>query len=272
MADPRRPFPPAFASLPPELQNLIKDANWRLDEIGYSGAGVFKIEKGQPPHAFLKVAPAGLEINLKPERDLLVWLSEKLPVPKVLYYNEVEDYQYLLTSEIQGLMACDDYFSGDPSRLVVLLAEGLKQIHSVPFSDCPFDRRLENKLKLARERVSKNLVTEEDLDPEREGCKIPDLLAELEAKRPSSEELVFTHGDYCLPNILVDPARQVIAGFIDWGMGGVADRYQDLALAARSIIYNNIGKEYLPLFFSTYGLPGPDLLKLDYYQLMDEFF
>ena len=62
-----------------------------------------------------------------------------------------------------------------------------------------------------------------------------------------------------------------VSGFIDWGRAGVADKYQDLALAIRSIS-SNFGKEYVHFFLVGYGIADLDESKVDYYQLMDEFF
>jgi aminoglycoside phosphotransferase len=92
---------------------------------------------------------------------------------------------------------------------------------------------------------------------------------ECAAAARESEDLVFTHGDYCLSNIMISDGE--VSGFIDWGRGGVADRYQDLALAIRSIIYN-FGKEHVPLFLDAYGVKELDEAKIYDYQLLDEFF
>jgi aminoglycoside phosphotransferase len=57
-----------------------------------------------------------------------------------------------------------------------------------------------------------------------------DLLAELRGRRPASEDLVVTHGDLTLGNIL---AVGAISGIIDLDRTVAADRYQDLALMDR---------------------------------------
>ena len=51
----------------------------------------------------------------------------------------------------------------------------------------------------------------------------------------------------------------------------LADRYQDLALAARSLI-RNFGPGWEPLFWEAYSLQTVDAAKIAFCQLLDEFF
>lgn len=94
---------------------------------------------------------------------------------------------------------------------------------------------------------------------------------ELVEKKPLSEDLVFTHGDLCLPNYLVLEGE--ITGFIDFDRGGVADRYQDIALFLRSFGFNiGNGMDVRDIFCRAYGIKGLDEEKLYYYRLLDELF
>jgi aminoglycoside phosphotransferase len=119
-------------------------------------------------------------------------------------------------------------------------------------------------------RVQHNRVDESDFDEIRAGRTANDLLAEVMERIPQYEDRVFTHGDYCLPNIIVTQDGH-LSGFIDVGRAGTGDRYRDIALACRSIAYN-WGREWIPVFAEAYGLTGIDQKKLAFYQLVDEFF
>jgi kanamycin kinase/aminoglycoside 3'-phosphotransferase-3 len=83
------------------------------------------------------------------------------------------------------------------------------------------------------------------------------------------EDLVFSHGDYCLPNIFLEGGE--ITGFIDLGRAGIADKWQDIALAIRSLEYNLKSDKYIDLFFRYLEIE-PDYEKIKYYILLDELF
>ncbi|GAC1535846.1 MAG: hypothetical protein NVS2B7_05120 [Herpetosiphon sp.] len=80
---------------------------------------------------------------------------------------------------------------------------------------------------------------------------------------------MFTHGDFCLPNIVIHNGQ--VGGFIDVGRAGVGDPFRDLALCARSIAFN-FGRAWVPVFFAAYGLPRPEPARLAFFRLLDEFF
>ena len=148
------------------------------------------------------------------------------------------------------------------------MATGLKIFHALSIKDCPFDTSTDKTISLVHERIEKDLVDTNDFDDERLGRSAADLTRELLEASPNSEDLVFTHGDYCVPNIILQNGK--LSGFVDLGNAGMADRYQDLALLERSVGYN-FGREWQKYVFEFYGIE-PDHEKIYFFQLLDEFF
>ncbi|MGN0203975.1 MAG: phosphotransferase [Coprococcus sp.] len=91
------------------------------------------------------------------------------------------------------------------------------------------------------------------------------------------EELTLSHGDFCLPNIFFEGQR--LAGFIDLGRMGLADKWQDIALCYRSLLHNYDGiyngKKYEGfepgMLFEKLEIE-PDWEKIRFYLLLDELF
>lgn len=237
--------------------------------VGKSTASVFRLEHPQRKPLYLKISDDAADRELRAEADRLKWIAGRIPTPRLVSYVESQGGSYLLTSALPGRDASVAMERENKRSLVRLLAQGLREIHRLPIEDCPFDQRLRRKIELAHDRLLRKQVDESDFDQERQGKTALELFDELINTRRSTEDLVFTHGDYCFPNIILNRGR--IRGFVDWSRGGVADRYQDLALAARSIYYN-LGRDWTPLFFREYGIADPDERKLEFYKLLDEFF
>jgi aminoglycoside phosphotransferase len=265
---------PDSLTLPSVIARRLEGAALQPATIGMSGADVYRVDALAQAVRYLKMASGVAGEDLAAEHERLEWLQGRLPVPEALAFARYDERVYMLLSAAPGLMACDPALATDSGAVVRLLAHGLRQIHQLDASTCPFDMRLDRRFAGAERRVRGGVVDEDDFDESRHGMSAEALFEQLLRERPADEELVFTHGDYCLPNVLIDPARRCVSGYIDWGRAGVADRYQDLALAVRSIEYN-FGSEVRSLlgeFWDAYGIEQPDLAKVAYYQLFDEFF
>ena len=71
---------------------------------------------------------------------------------------------------------------------------------------------------------------------------------------------VLIHGDYCLPNIMLDSWH--LSGYIDVGNGGVGDRHIDLFWGAWTLNFNLKTDKFRDLFFDAYGRDMIDGLAL----------
>lgn len=253
--------------MPAGLRDRLDGYHWDRQTIGASDAGVFRLTAPAGPSLFLKVEQAAPLAELPDELARLEWLaSQPFACPRVLAFETERNRHWLLMSAVPG----GDLVSSPlpPDMTVELIAGALRRLHALDVAACPFDHRLEYRLQAARARMEAGLVDVDDFDDERSGRTPQDLFAELLAQKPASEDLVVTHGDACMPNVMADGGR--FSGFIDCARLGVADWHQDVALACWSI-QHNLGVEWVAPFLAHYGMPA-DTLKLDYYGLLDEFF
>lgn len=256
------------ATVPNAMRPFVNECRWIRITIGNSRADTFRLERDGQASLYLKVSLISHRRELLWEVERIDWLQGKVPVPEVIRYEADDRKEFLLLTALPGRNAADQIGEMPNENIVRLLATGLRMIHAVPIEECPFDMTLARASEEAGYSVGSGLVNEDDFDDRRLGRSAAEVFEELLSKRPDNEDLVFTHGDYCLPNVLID--GEEVAGFVDWGYAGVADRYKDIALAVRSL-ERNTGEGLAESFYTAYGLSRPDTAKVEYYQLLDEF-
>ncbi len=209
---------------------------------------------------------------------MMKWLDGKIPAPKVICHEVCDGKSYLLMTRIKGEMSCDEYYLEHPQELLTLLTEALKMLWSVDIADCPCVKTVEDKLIEAEYLVDNDLVDVEDAEPDtfgEKGFEGPKALLDWLKENKPSPEPVLSHGDFCLPNIMLDNGK--VSGFIDIGDMGVGDKWNDIAICYRSLKHNfdgTYGGKVYPDFdadmlFEKLGIE-PDWEKIRYYILLDE--
>jgi aminoglycoside 3'-phosphotransferase II len=276
-ATPSHPAAGALLLPPPLAADLSKHSRSEVG-TGESGVRVLRFDRPNGTTVFVKSRPVAAGSASRPlfdEGERLGWMhAVGLPVPAVLQYHEWKGHEYLSMTAVPGTDAAAQRPPDQHGAVVAALAAGMRMLHATNISACPFDHSRRTRLAAAEERVRAGAVREADFDPTHRGRTAQELYAELAASAPASEQRAFTHGDYCLPNVLLVEDRAGgfrVSGFVDCGNAGIADPYQDLALCARSVA-QNLGAEWVPALFARYGLERADEQKLAYYQLLEEFF
>ena len=261
--------------LPEVIQKAVGTEKYTVDKIGESTSEVRIYD-----NYVLKIQPQSPETEN--EYQMIKRLNGRLPVPSILAYEIYNGLAYTLMTKVEGKMLCDIDFLQTPELVIELAARGLKMLWKTDVCDCPCSvSRLSNRLKAAEYNVAHGLVDIENTEPEtfgKGGFKDPrELLEWLKNNRPP-EDIVLTHGDYCLPNIFAKGDR--ISGFIDLGKAGSADRWQDIAIAIRSLDHNFDGRyfegkpifDFKPqMFLDALGVEMNEE-KYRYYYLLDELF
>lgn len=253
--------------LPPSIARAVAGLPCETDHIGMSGHTVLLY-----PDRVLKIGPRSWDSDN--ELTMLRFLQGYLPVSEVLAYEEEAERRYLLTTRVPGRMLCDPNEMLPLHRTAERIAEALHLLWSVPADACPSDMGLDRKLHLLEAKIDR--ITTENAEPETYGpggfASPEALLRYLLDNRPE-ETKVLTHGDLCLPNILVTPSGAL--GFIDLGRSGLADPWCDIALGYRSLKHNCNGIHGTypgwteSLLFDVLGIPR-DEERLRYYLLLDE--
>lgn len=241
------------------------------DTIGKSKAEVLIGKK-----EVIKIEETSLISNN--EYEMMKYLNGKINIPIVLDFYKKDGYNHLKMTKLNGKMLCDEDLMKEPMKVISLATKALKTLWSVKIDKNAFTIDLDKKLEIAANRVNKNLVNESNIYEISHGkLKKPEETIEwLKNNRPKVEKLVLSHGDLCLPNIFINDNE---ISFIDLGLCGVDDIYQDIAILYRSLKDNFFGKYAkdkkegidINLFFSEIGIK-PDFKKIQYYLLLDELF
>lgn len=252
---------------PAAWQERLSPYEAQRQTIGRSGDDVLCLVKNGVPELFLKSETVHRLSELPGEAERLRWLgAQGIPCPDVVDFATAGTRHWLLMTALPGrdFASAPDYAA---EQLVALAADALRRLHALNPQQCPFDHRAHLRVALGRQRLDAGQVDADDFDEP--GGDLELLYARLCQTTPSDEDLVVAHGDASMPNLVISAAG-VFSGFIDCGRLGVADRWQDLAIATKSIAFN-YGDAHVPPFLERYGAPRNDR-KDEWYRLLDEFF
>ena len=196
---------------------------------------------------YLKKNRAG---ELSREATMTDYFHKKGMGAEVLCYR-TDSHDWLLTAAVPGEDCTHRLYRDDPKRLCDTIATRLRALHEVDFSDCPVTDRTGEFLRLAEDnRRTGNFDTSHF--PDSFGYRsAEEAYAVLSAGRDALRRDVLIHGDYCLPNIMLDRWR--FTGFIDLGNAGAGDRHMDLFWGAWTLWFNLKTDEYRGRFYDAYG-------------------
>ncbi len=208
-------------------------------------AGVYLLDKG--PGFFLKTAPKG---KLQREAEMTAYFHSKGLSAQVLAYESL-DRDWMLTRRIPGEDCLDRLYMEEPRRLCDLTAQLLRQLHEESIAHCPAPDRTGECLAAAR-RNYENKTFDDSHFPDNWGYATAEEAWEvLEQRGKYLKKDTLLHGDYCLPNILLDNWK--FSGFIDLDSAGVGDRHMDLFWGIWSLEFNLKTDRYRDRFLDAYG-------------------
>lgn len=239
--------------LPCEITRFIGDARI-YDSSCSPEARVYFIDRGDG--YYLKISGAG---TLRTEADMTSYFHKKGMGAEVLSYVSGER-DILISSRVAGEDCTHPTYLSEPRRLCDKLAELLRGLHETDPSGCPVPDRVGTYLASAEANYRSGNYDKSHF-PDSFGYRsAEEAYATLTAGAHSLKDEVLLHGDYCLPNIILDNWR--LSGFIDVGCGGVGDRHIDIFWGAWTLWFNLGTNAYRERFLDAYGRDKIDEEKL----------
>ena len=232
-----------YRMFPPQFHSLLAGADV-YDSSCSADARVYFIDR--EGGFYLKAAPAG---TLQKEAAQARFFHSKGLGAEVLAYEQLEQ-DWLLTSRVPGEDCINPIYLDDPIRLCDTTAQLLRMLHDTDPTGCPIPHT-PNYLSTARENYEVRRY-DASLFPDNWGyASAEEAWKVVEASGKYLKTDTLLHGDYCLPNIMLD--HWCFSGFIDLGNGGVGDRHVDLFWGIWSLNFNLKTNQYRERFLDAYG-------------------
>lgn len=232
----------------PQAFHTFLDGAAVYDSSCSAGARVYFLDKG--PGFYLKTAPKG---TLQKEAEMTAFFHSKALGPEVLAFESL-DADWLLTRRVPGEDCTWQPYMDDPTRLCDTTAELLRILHETDHSGCPIPDRTHDYLASAKRNYHAKAYNTA-LFPDNWGYATAEeawQVVEETGAYLRSDTLL--HGDYCLPNIMLDNWR--FSGFIDLDTAGVGDKHVDVFWATWSLQFNLKTDRYRSRFLDAYGRDG----------------
>ena len=241
--------------LPAEAARLL-DGAALYDSSCSTVAQVYYIERDGG--LFLKTAAAE---TLRNEASMTAFFHKLGLSAEVLLYCTEHEKDWLITRCIPGEDCLDTGYLSDPKRLCETTATLLRSLHETSAKDCPVPDRNKTYIANVRQGFDGGHFEPELFAGLWKFSSFDEVRATAEAGIPALKSEVLLHGDYCLPNVILQDWR--FSGFIDLGNGGIGDRHIDLLWGIWTLKYNLKTTKWTERFLDAYGreLVEPEKLR-----------
>jgi aminoglycoside phosphotransferase len=224
----------------------------------------------------VKLRPSGEHQSLSEEAERIIWAQKRIPTIEKARAIRLPGISALVTKTIEGLPSHKYIDTLQPERIIAGVDSAIALMQRADTDAFPFPApawTTEQGIAGNIRRLTDEKAKHRGLHPDFAARTKQELIDILEAG-PGADEKVLTHGDLCMPNVLLGNTGDV-TGIVDLGGLHIGNRKQDLAimswtveanmgsrwsdqlLAANSTSFDNPGILYQRLIYDL-GLKRPD--------------
>lgn len=224
------------------------------------GGGIAHICLPNGQEAFLKNTSNFERIELLREHKSLQTLNGKFPVPNILDFQDDGITAQILLEKVSGRPLHEMIQEWDRSKILSVVTNILQELWNVtPDVLSRMPRGLEEELQDINALLERDLINIDNFKLAAEGRHPLEVYQQAQEILHSRQFNVLSHGDFCLPNILV--TEQGKWTLIDWGKGGLSDRFRDLSSIEGSLERNIDEKAYPELLKQLNVVETPEQIK-----------
>lgn len=253
---------PDLSYFPKETLEILKDTKI-YDSSCSPEARVFFIDKDSG--YYLKESPIG---TLKKEAEMTRYFHKKGLATEVLCYVQNEK-DWMLTRKVDGEDCTADEYLEKPEKLCDTLAELLRKLHETNAADCPVKDRTADYLQTLKTNYEAGMFDPSYCCEEYRKKSAKEVFEIAERGKDFLCRDTLIHGDYCLPNIILNDWN--FSAFIDLGNGGIADRHIDLYWVIWTLEFNLKTNRYASRFIDAYGRDKIDIEKIKLISAIEAF-
>ena len=233
-----------------ELLDLTRGARI-FDSSSSPEARVYFIDRGGG--YFVKRAPRG---TLLREAEMTEYFHSLGLGAEVVSYRNEGDYDTLTAKKIRGDDCTAAQYLENPKKLCDTMAFLLRELHEKDYTGCPVTDRTAEYLRVAHENYRTGNYDSSHFPDSFGYASADDAIRVLSEGGAALKNDVLIHGDFCLPNIILD--RWQLSGYVDVAAGGIGDRHIDLFWGAWTLWFNLKTDKDLERFLDAYGRDKAD--------------
>lgn len=235
--------------VPRDIQHLVSTADI-YDSSCSPEATVYFIDSGNG--FYLKHSGKGM---LEKESKMTEYFYSKGFGAEVLNYIST-DSDWLLTAAVSGEDCVHKEYLMHPKRLCDTIAYELRKLHETDYTGCPVSDRTAEYLAGAEKNYRTGNYDKSHFPDSFGYPSAKEAYDVLVSEKDALQSKVLLHGDYCLPNIILNNWK--LSGFIDVGSGGIGDRHIDIFWGVWTLWFNLKTNKYYQRFLDAYGRDKAD--------------
>ena len=197
---------------------------------------------------YIKRGPAK---SLNKEAMMTEYFNKLSLAPEIIAYVKDRD-DWLITRSAKGEDLTHASYLSRPIWLAGRLGELLSELHSIKATDsCPIKDRTGDYFKTCEANKELGNFDLSYHIPSHKFSSPSDAYREFLQHRNALKSDTLIHGDFCLPNIIMQ--NDAFSSYIDLGGAGIGDRHIDIFWAAWTLSFNLGTDKYRSVFYDAYG-------------------